>query len=338
MNFWLKTANVNRALECLNYGIFEGIISNPGDVKPAWISRTRSSRRKIMIRRYLVGAMLVIVSGGLLLAQQSEITFKSIELSEGLYMLQGEGGFAGGNLGLLTGSDGVILIDDALEPLAEKVINAVETHSKAPVDFVINTHVHGDHVGGNAALHKSGATIITHDNIRNRMVADNATKEALPQVTFSDAVTFHLNGYTAHVFHVPHAHTDGDAVIHFPEVNVIHSGDILFNGFFSFIDLDSGGSVSGYITAQEKILSMSDANTKIISGHGPMASKGDLQSTHDMLIDALARVKKLVDAGKSEDDILAENPLASYHDDWNWGFITTERMTRTLYRSLTRNN
>ena len=291
-----------------------------------------------MIRRYLVGAMLVIVSGGLLLAQQSEITFKSIELSEGLYMFQGEGGFAGGNLGLLIGSDGVILIDDALEPLAEKVINAVETHSKAPVDFVINTHMHGDHVGGNAALHKSGATIITHDNIRHRMVADNATKDALPQVTFSDAVTFHLNGHKAHVFHVPHAHTDGDAVIHFPEVNVIHSGDILFNGLFPFIDLDFGGSVSGYITAQEKILSMSDANTKIISGHGPMASKGDLQSAHDMLIDALARVKKLVDAGKSEDDIMAENPLASYHDDWNWGFITTERMTRTLYRSLTINN
>ena len=291
-----------------------------------------------MIRRYLVGAMLVIVSGGLLLAQQSEITFKSIELSEGLYMFQGEGGFAGGNLGLLIGSDGVILIDDALEPLAEKVINAVETHSKAPVDFVINTHMHGDHVGGNAALHKSGATIITHDNIRHRMVADNATKDALPQVTFSDAVTFHLNGHKAHVFHVPHAHTDGDAVIHFPEVNVIHSGDILFNGLFPFIDLDFGGSVSGYITAQEKILSMSDADTKIISGHGPMASKGDLQSAHDMLIDALARVKKLVDAGKSEDDIMAENPLASYHDDWNWGFITTERMTRTLYRSLTINN
>ncbi len=288
-----------------------------------------------MIRRYLVGAMLVLVSGGSLFAQQSEITFKSIELAEGLYMLQGQGGFAGGNLGLLTGSDGVILIDDALEPLAEKVINAVQAHTEAPVDFVINTHVHGDHVGGNAALHKTGATIITHNNLRHRMVADNATTDALPQVTFSDAVTFHLNGYTAHVFHVPHAHTDGDAVIHFPEVNVIHSGDILFNALFPFIDLDSGGSVPGYIAAQEKILSMSDANTKIISGHGPMASKGDLQTAHDMLVDALARVKKLVDAGESETEIVAENPLASYHDDWNWGFITTERMTRTLYRSLT---
>ncbi len=291
-----------------------------------------------MIRRTLVGTMLILISAGLPLAQQSEITFKSIELSEGLYMLQGHGGFSGGNLGLLTGSDGVILIDDALEPLAEKVIDAVEAHTEAPVDFVINTHVHGDHVGGNAALHQTGATIVTHDNIRHRMMADDADKDALPEITFSNAVTFHLNGHTAYVFHVPHAHTDGDAVIHFPDVNVIHSGDILFNGMFPFIDLDSAGSVAGYITAQEKILSLADADTKIISGHGPMASKADLQSAHDMLVDALARVKNLVDAGRSEDDILAENPLASYHDDWNWRFITTERMTRTLYRSLTENN
>ncbi len=288
-----------------------------------------------MNRRFFAGAMLILVSGGLPLAQQSEITFKSIELSEGLYMLQGQGGFAGGNMTLLTGSDGVILIDDALEPMAEKVIRAVEAHTRQPVDFLINTHVHGDHIGGNAALHETGATIITHDNIRQRMVADNAAKDALPEITFSDAVTFHLNGHTANVFHVPHAHTDGDAVVHFPEVNIIASGDVLFNGLFPFIDLDRGGSVSGFIAAQETILSMADADTKIVSGHGPLGSKADLQTAHDMLVDALARVKKLVDAGKSETEIVAENPLASYHDDWNWGFITTEGMTRTLYRSLT---
>ena len=291
-----------------------------------------------MIRRFLVGFALAVVSGGSTLAQQSEITFKSTELSDGLYMLESQGGFGGGNMALLTGSDGVILIDDALEPMAEKVIKAVEARTKQPVDFLINTHVHGDHVGGNAALHQTGATIITHDNIRHRMVADDAAKDALPEVTFSDAVTFHLNGHTAYVFHVPSAHTDGDAVIHFPEVNIIASGDVLFNGLFPFIDLDSGGSVAGFIAAQEKILSMSDVNTKIISGHGPQGNKAELQAAHDMLVDALARVKKLVDAGMSEDDILAENPLASYHDGWNWGFITTEKMTKTLYRSLTESN
>ena len=286
-----------------------------------------------MIRPILVGAMLLLL-GGSLLAQQAEITFKTSELSEGLYMLEGQGGFAGGNMALLTGSDGVILIDDAIEPMAEKLINAVEKHAGQPVDFLINTHVHGDHIGGNAALHKSGATIITHDNIRERMLSDNAAKDALPEVTFSDAVTFHLNGHTAYVFHVEQAHTDGDAVIHFPEVNIIASGDILFNGLFPFIDLDTGGSVPGYIAAQEIILSMADDKTKIISGHGPQGSKADLQTAHDILVDALSRVKKLIDAGKSAEEVLAENPLASYHDDWNWGFITTEKMTQTLYRSL----
>ena len=288
-----------------------------------------------MIRRFVAELLLIIVSAGPILAQESGISFKSIELSEGLYMLEGQGGFAGGNLGLLTGSDGVILIDDALESFSDLMIKAVEEHTQAPVDFVINTHVHGDHIGGNVALHNTGATIISHDNIRRRMLADNKARDALPEVTFADSVTFHLNGHTAFVFHIPHAHTDGDAAIHFSDVNIIHSGDLLFNGIFPFIDLDSGGSVSGYIAGQEIILSMADADTQIISGHGPLASKADVQAAHDMLVDALARVKVLVDAGKSEDEILAENPLALYHDDWDWSFITTERMTRTLYRSLT---
>ena len=295
-----------------------------------------------MNNRPLIAAVFVLASGGSLLAQESEITFKSIELSDGLYMFEGqlfEGreGFAGGNFALLTGSDGIILIDDAIEPMAEKVIEAVEAHTKHPVDYLINTHVHGDHIGGNAALNETGATIVTHDNIRHRMVADNATKAALPVVTFSDAVTFHLNGHTAHVFHIPTAHTDGDAVVHFPGVNIIASGDILFNGMYPFIDLDKGGSVAGFIAAQEIILAMSDEDTKIISGHGPLANKADLQAAHDMLVDARARVKSLVDAGKSEDEILTENPLASYHDDWTWFFINSETMTRTLYRSLTEN-
>lgn len=296
-----------------------------------------------MNKRFLVGAVLALVSGGSILAQQSATTFESNELSDGLYMFEGqlfEGreGFAGGNFALLTGSDGVILIDDAIEPMAANVIKAVEAHTKQPVDYLINTHVHGDHTGGNAALHETGATIITHDNIRQRMVADNAAGAALPEVTFSDAVTFHLNGHTAYVFHVPKAHTDGDAVIHFPEVNIIAAGDILFNGLYPFIDMDQGGTVSGYVAAQEKILSMADDDTKIISGHGPLASKSDLQTAHDMLVDSLARVKKLVDAGRSEEEILTENPLASYDDDWSWFFISTEIFTKSLYRSLTQKN
>jgi glyoxylase-like metal-dependent hydrolase (beta-lactamase superfamily II) len=162
-----------------------------------------------------------------------------------------------------------------------------------------------------------------------------APGEALPVVTFSDSVTIHLNGRQAFVFHVEHAHTDGDAVIHFRDDNVIHAGDVLFNGMFPFIDLDAGGSVEGYIAAQKRILALADEQTKIIPGHGPLASRKDLQTAVDMLQGAHDRVRRLVDAGQSEEAILAANPLKDYHDDWNWGFITTERMTRTLYRGLT---
>jgi len=273
-------------------------------------------------------------------AQESGISFKSTEVAPGLYMLEGQGGFAGGNLGLLTGADGVMLIDDGLPPLTATMQAAIGKLTKGPVAFVVNTHVHGDHIGGNEALGKKGATIVAHDKLRQRLVADGirgepASKEALPVLTFSDSATFHLNGRTALVFHVEHAHTDGDAVIHFREDNVIHTGDTMFNGMFPFIDLDSGGSVEGYIAAQKRILAIADDQTKIIPGHGPLASKKDLKAAVEMLETTHRRVKALVDAGKSEDEILAANPLKDYDEEWNWSFITTERMTKTLYRALT---
>ena len=286
------------------------------------------------IRKILIFVLALVLSGTAM-SQENEISFKSTELAPGLYMLEGQGGFAGGNIGLLTGDDGVVVIDGGLEPLTAVTITAIEAITGEPLDFLINTHAHGDHVGGNAALREKGASIVAHEKLRDRMVADDAARDALPELTYTGEVTFHLNGHTARVFHVANAHTDGDSAIHFPEVNVIHAGDALFNRLFPFIDLDSGGSVSGFIAAQEKILAMANNQTKIIAGHGELANKADLQVALDMLIDSRARVKALVDAGKSKDEIIAENPLADYHDVWNWGFITTERMTEMLYRSLT---
>jgi cyclase len=274
-------------------------------------------------------------------AQESAISFKSTELAPGLYMLEGEGGFIGGNLGLLTGEDGTVLIDDGIEPLAEDMLAAVNEIAVVPVDFVINTHVHGDHIGGNAALHASGATIIGHDNIWQRLLDGSATADGnraeegeMPEITFSDSVTFHLNGHEAFVFHLEHAHTDGDAVIHFLEADVIHAGDVLFNGLFPFIDLGSGGSIDGYIAAQEAILARAGADTRIIPGHGPLASKEDLEAAHAMLVDARTRVMQLIEEGKSEDEVVAASPLAPYDAEWSWDFIDTESMTRTLYRGL----
>lgn len=279
--------------------------------------------------------IFVLAQSGNALAQESEISFKSTQLAPGLYMLEGQGGFTGGNLGLLAGDDGVVLIDDGVEPLFATTLAAIEGLTAAPIDFVINTHAHLDHVGTNAAFHERGATIVAHQKLRERMIADEATRDALPELTYSDSVTFHLNGYTANVLHVARAHTDGDSVIRFPEVNVIHAGDAMFNRLFPFIDLDSGGSVTGFIAAQRMLLSLANDETKIIPGHGELATKADLQAALNMLVDSQARVKALVDSGLDLDQIKEKNPLADYHDTWNWGFITTERMTETLYRSLT---
>lgn len=268
-------------------------------------------------------------------AQEDNISFKSTELAPGLFMLEGQGGFAGGNLALITGDDGVVLIDDGLEPLVAVTLNAIESLTGNPVDFVINTHAHGDHTGANQALHDRGTTVVGHENLRTRMIKDGASSAALPELTFSDAVTFHLNGHTANVFHVANAHTDGDSVIHFAEANIIHTGDVMFNRLFPYIDMPGGGSVEGFIAAQKKIIAMADDDTRIIPGHGELANKADLQAAVDMLEDAQARVRVLIDAGNSLEEVLAENPLADYHDVWNWDFITTEGMTETLFRSLT---
>ena len=179
-----------------------------------------------------------------------------------------------------------------------------------------------------------GATVVVHDKLRDALMRDEQyDQSALPELTFSESVTFHLNGHTAYVFHIPAAHTSGDAAIHFTDVNVIHTGDVMFNGMFPFIDLDGGGSVDGFIAGQQRMFTMADDATKIIPGHGPLASKGDLKAAIDMLIDAKARVKALVDSGKSLDEIKAANPLSAY-SGWSWDFITTERMTETLYRDL----
>jgi len=270
------------------------------------------------------------------LAQNAPPTIKSTEVAPGVYMLTG----AVGNITLLIGDEHIVLIDDGVGPVAAQMIDKAAEIAGRPVDFLINTHLHGDHVGANAAFAETGAVIVAHDNVHKRLLIDPSPAggpAGLPVMTFSDAVTFHLNNRDAFVFHVAAAHTDGDAVIQFRDINVIHAADVFFNYLFPFIDLDNGGSVAGFLAAQRRLVALADADTIIIPGHGPLANVTDLQIAIDMLIDAEARIKALVIEGKTEEEILAENPLSVYHDQWNWHFITTERMTRTLYRSLTSN-
>lgn len=296
-------------------------------------------------RAIALGAFFTGVSLCLPVFAESEIRFESTELGEGLHMVFGVGGFAGGNIAISTGPDGVVMIDDSMPPLLDNLNAKIQEIAGKKVDFLINTHVHGDHTGNNVSFGADGTHIIAHENLRKHMKEKgvqgpdgmiDAPKDALPVITFSHQMAFHLNEQPAELFHVGRAHTDGDTVIHFTQANVIHTGDTFFNGMFPFIDLNSGGTVGGYIAAQKRIYSMSDKNTKIIPGHGPLASREDLKKSIDMLDNSRAIIRKLVEQGLTEAEVVAKNPLSKYHDDWNWGFITTEKMTKTLYTDLTK--
>ena len=281
--------------------------------------------------------LLVLLAALPAAAQELATEVKATEVAPGIYMLEGVDGFSS-NMGLMVGDEHVLLIDNGMAPITDSLVAKVKELSGRSVDYIVNTHAHGDHVGSNAKLAQSGALVFAHDNLREVVLEDVDSvggPAGIPVITFSDEITFHANGHKAVVFHVAAAHTDGDAVIHFPEQNVIDASDLFFNSLFPFIDLNSGGTYAGFKAGQQRILDLADDDTRIIPGHGQLASKADLQEALDMLIDAEARVKKLVEAGMTEEQVLEVNPLALYHEQWNWGFITTERMTKSLYESLT---
>ncbi len=269
------------------------------------------------------------------------VAITAVEVADGVHMLQG----AGGNIAVLAGPEGVIMVDDQYAPLTGKIQAAVSEISDTAIRFVVNTHWHGDHTGGNENLGEAGAVIVAHDNVRQRMSMEQFNRlfgratppspdAALPIVTFSDEVTFHLNGETVRVQHMDPAHTDGDAIVRFVNADVIHMGDIFFNGGFPFIDVDSGGSLDGAIAALEAVASQAGPETKIIPGHGPLASAADMLATIDMLKTVRARIQARIDAGDTEDEAVAAAPLKALEAEWGQGFINAERMVRTGYRSL----
>jgi glyoxylase-like metal-dependent hydrolase (beta-lactamase superfamily II) len=212
---------------------------------------------------------------------------------------------------------------------------------------VLNTHWHGDHTGGNENLGGSGALIVAHDNARRQMTVgqffelwdrkvEPSSEGSLPVVTFSDAVTFHLNGDVIHAFHVEHAHTDGDAMVHFEKANVLHMGDVFFNGTFPFIDVYSGGSLSGIISGCNKALKIVDDETSIIPGHGSLGNRSELVAYRDMLQTVHAAIAPLVRQGKSLEEIQAAEPLAPLVEKWGNGFIKAEVFVGLVYRGMTR--
>ncbi len=286
-------------------------------------------------------AALTLALPALAQPDPDQVTIETTKVADGVYMLQG----AGGNIGVSVGEDGVFLIDDQYAPLTEKIRAAVAAISDQPIRFVLNTHWHGDHTGGNENLGEAGALIVAHDNVRRRMSAEHFNElfgrttpaspaGALPVVTFTDAVTFHLNGEEIHAFHLPPAHTDGDSVVHFKKSDVVHTGDLFFNGMYPFIDIWSGGSVDGYIAAVERVLGMVGDGTRIISGHGPHSGRAELVEFLAMLKEVRAAVAVHVDAGKSLEETLAAKPTAALDEKWGGGFLNAERFTTIVYKSL----
>ena len=272
----------------------------------------------------------------------SKVEVKVEQLAPGVAVLFG----AGGNIGLSYGEDGNVLIDDQYAPLTDKISAAIATLDPDPVRFVINTHWHPDHAGGNENLGKRGAVIIAHDNVRIRLSRDTYSerfketfkalpKAGLPVVTFTQGVRLHLNGDTLNVVHVPHAHTDGDALIYWETGNVLHMGDTFFHKTtLPFIDLDSGGSIDGVIAAASRGLALANAQTRIIPGHGPVASYAELKAYRDMLVDVRAKVLAGIRAKKSKAAIVASKPAAAYKIEG--GFISDDDFVSAAYDSLTR--
>ncbi len=275
------------------------------------------------------------------LLAQSDVKIIPIPVSDNIYMLSGQGG----NIGLFLGEDGTFIIDDQFAPLTEKILAAIKSVGGDTPRFLINTHFHGDHTGGNENLGNAGTLIVSHDKVRERLVAGSyikefgmnsppANKAALPVLTFSEDMHFYINNDSVNAVHVPSAHTDGDSIIYFKKANVVHAGDIFFNGFYPFIDAANGGSLRGTIAAVDAILAATDSKSKIIPGHGPLADKAQLQAYRDMLAIAYARLLKLKNDGVSVEDAIIHDPLSDLEAEWGNGIFSGEKWIRITYPAV----
>jgi glyoxylase-like metal-dependent hydrolase (beta-lactamase superfamily II) len=291
----------------------------------------------------LTALILLSPTTGLIAQDMTDVEIEVTEIRESVYMLTGRGG----NIGLVVTDDGAFLIDDQYAPLTDRIVAAVATVTEQPIRFVLNTHWHGDHTGGNENLAERGTLVVAHDKVRERMSTEQVSEffgrttppsadGALPVVTFNDEVTFHLGEHTVHAFHVPHAHTDGDSIVHLPEANVIHAGDTIFYGLYPFVDGESGGSLPGLIAAMDRIAEHVDEDTVLIPGHGPLMGQRQLGQYRDMLVTVHERLRSHIDAGEDLETILAADITAEYDAFWGSGFIPPARWVELLYINMTR--
>jgi glyoxylase-like metal-dependent hydrolase (beta-lactamase superfamily II) len=289
-------------------------------------------------------AMLFGMSAAAQSDRFDKVEIKTTRLTQNLYLLEGEGG----NIGVSAGDDGVFVIDDQFAPLTARILAAIKAISDKPVRFLINTHWHFDHTGGNENFGKAGAVIVAQDNVKKRLATKTAIEffksaygptaaAGLPVITFKDTVTFHLNGDEATAIHVPNAHTDGDSIIHFRAGNVVHMGDTYFNGLYPFIDTGTNGSVKGMIAAADRALAITDDTSKIIPGHGPLSNKAELKAYRDMLAKVYANVDAMVKARKTLAQVIAARPTKDYDAKWGNGFLKPDQFAEIVYASAVKN-
>ena len=303
--------------------------------------RGYSARMRTTSLLVLLGISLV---AGAAYGQQRDfdkVSIKTTKVAAGVYMLEG----AGGNIGLSVGDDGVVIIDDEFGPLTPKIQAAITAITPKPIKFVLNTHWHGDHVGGNENLAAAGAVIVAHDNVRKRMSVGQfmemmkiqvppAPAKALPVVTFSSDVTLHLNGEDLHIVYVGPAHTDGDAIVVFPKSKVVHMGDCFMTISYPFVDLGSGGTFDGFVTTADRVLAMVDNSFKIIPGHGAVSGKADLKGWRDMLAKIRERVKQQADAGKTLEEIQKKGVTSEWDEKWGKAFIKPEQVVEFAFKAV----
>ncbi len=284
------------------------------------------------LTRMLAFIAAVILSTGALAQDDpfANVTIQTVPVAGNISMLIGQGG----NIGVSAGEDGILIIDDQFAPLADRIRAALETLGSDTPKFVLNTHFHGDHVGGNVEF-GAGGVIVAHENVRLRMIDGESPPVALPVVTFNDNVTIHFNGEDITLIHMPTGHTDTDSVVLFEDANVIHMGDHFFNGGFPFVDIASGGSVQGYLSNLEKVLSWIDDDTRVIPGHGPLANKADLLGFYNMIKDTSTAIRVSRSLRMSTEEIVAEG-LGPEYESWGQGFINEQRWIETVVQSYPR--
>jgi len=294
------------------------------------------------MRRFIsIPGIIVLVGLNIAVAQEGmeDVQIKATHVAGKIYMLEGRGG----NIGVSAGTDGVLIVDDQFAPLADKIRAALRKINPGKLEFVLNTHYHGDHIGGNVEFGPE-AHIIAHTNVRKRLstpqqlfgrTLEPQPAEALPVITFDKSLSLHFNGEEIRVIHFPHGHTDGDSIIFFTQSNVVHMGDHMFNGMFPFVDLDHGGDVKGMADNVQAVIEQVPGDVKVIPGHGPLADRDDLKTFHAMLVGTTSHVQTQRAAGKSLVEIKAAGVPAKW-ESWGNGFIKTDRWLETIYNSLDR--